>query len=147
MKIFLRQNVAKVGMAGEIVKVGDGYGRNFLIPKGLGVEITAENEQFYAQQKITLENRAKVIATETSMLAERLNQVTVTIKAKMHDDGKLYGAVTQSDITDLLSQQGFAVTKNQVNLSKPIKTKGTYKVVINLTSRLQSTITVIVAAE
>lgn len=147
MKVFLRQNVAKVGMAGEIVKVGDGYGRNFLIPKGLGVEVTPENEQFYAQRKVTIEKRAQVIESEISMLAEKINHIKLVVKGKMHDDGKLYGAVTQTDIVDLLAAQGVTVSKSQIKLDKPIKSKGTYKVGVHLSARLQSTVTLEVIAE
>jgi large subunit ribosomal protein L9 len=134
-------------LAGEIIKVGDGYGRNFLIPKGLAVEVTGENEAFYLKKQKNVEKREQVIATKTSMLAEKMNSIKVIIKKKMHDDGKLYGAVNPNEIVDLLAQKGVSISKNQIKLDKSIKSKGVYKVLVELTSRLQATITLEVLPE
>src|SRR5690242_14771926 len=101
MKVFLRQNIAKVGLAGEIIKVEDGYARNYLFPRNLAVEITGTNEAFYQKKVKSFEHRKEVIETETSMLAEKIKELAVTIKRKMHDDGKLYGAISQADIVDI----------------------------------------------
>ena len=147
MKVFLRKDVEKVGMSGEIIKVGDGYARNYLIPHGLAVEITKNNEGLYQSKIRTVEKRKEVIASQTSMLAEKINSTALTIKRKMHDDGKLYGAINASEIVDLLAQKGFAISKSQVEFDKSIKSKGTFKVTIKLTSRLQSTITLNIVPE
>lgn len=147
MKVFLRKDVEQVGLAGEIIKVGDGYGRNFLIPKGLAVEVTNDNETFYLKRQKTVEHRQEVIATKTSILADKISTIKLVIKRKMHDDGKLYGAVNPSEIADLLAQKGVNVSKNQIKLDKSIKSKGIYKVPVELTSRLQSTITLEVLPE
>jgi len=147
MEVFLRKNVEKVGMAGEIVKVGDGYARNFLFPKGLAVEITLQNKDQYVAKIRSVENRKEVIATQTSMFAENLNSVSLTLKRKMHDDGQLYGSINASEIVDALAEQGISINKSQVEFDKSIKSKGTFKVGIKLTTKLKSTITVTVKAE
>lgn len=147
MKVFLRKDVEKVGMSGEIIKVGDGYARNYLIPHGLAVEITKNNESIYQSKIRTVEKRKEVIASQTSMLAEKISSTTVTIKRKMHDDGKLYGAINASEVVDLLAQKGFTISKSQVEFDKSIKSKGTFKVTIKLTSRLQPTITLNIVPE
>jgi large subunit ribosomal protein L9 len=147
MEVFLRKNVEKVGMAGEIVKVGDGFARNFLLPKGLAVEITLQNKDQYATKIRNVENRKEVIASQTSMFAENLNSVSITLKRKMHDDGQLYGSINASEVVDALAAKGISINKSQVEFDKSIKSKGTFKVGIKLTTKLKSIITVTVVAE
>ena len=81
------------------------------------------------------------------MLAEKINGIKLTLKRKMHDDGKLYAAVNPSEIADLLAQEGFAITKSQIKMHKSIKEKGNFDVVVKLTSQLQSTIQLKVISE
>lgn len=147
MEVYLRKDVEKIGLAGEIIKVGDGFARNFLIPQGLAVEITSHNKTQYLSKIRKVENRKEVIASQTSMFAEKLNSVAITLKRKMHDDGQLYGSVNASEIVEALAAQGISITKSQVEFDKSIKSKGTFKVNIKITTRLQSTITVTIIAE
>jgi large subunit ribosomal protein L9 len=147
VKVYLNKNVEKIGMAGEIIKVEDGYARNYLIPRGLGIEITPQNENFYLNRAKTLENRKEVIESQTSMLAEKIKALKVTVKRKMHDDGKLYGAVTAVEVVDVLSQNGVAISKSQVVFDSTIKAKGTFEVTIKLSSRLQPKIKLMVVPE
>jgi len=141
MKVFLKEDIKNVGMAGEMVKVDDGFGRNYLIPKKLAVEVTDKNESTFKNKIKVIENRKEVINSKSSMLAERINSIVLTLKRKVHDDGKLYAAVNTSEIADLLAEQGIAVGKSQVLIEKSIKEKGSYKVTIKLTSTLQPQIT------
>lgn len=147
MEVYLRKDVEKIGLAGEIIKVGDGFARNFLIPKGLAVEITPHNKSQYLTKIRNVENRKEVIASQTSMFAEKLNTVSITLKRKMHDDGQLYGAINASEVVDALAAQGISITKSQVEFDKSIKSKGSFKVTIKLTTRLKSTISVTIIAE
>ena len=147
MEVYLRKDVEKIGLAGEIIKVGDGFARNFLIPKGLAVEITTHNKSQYVSKIRKVENRKEVIASQTSMLAEKLNGVSVTLKRKMHDNGQLYGSINALEIVDALAEQGISITKGQVEFDKPIKSKGSCKVSIKLTTRLTPAITVTIIAE
>lgn len=147
MEVYLRKDVEKIGLAGEIIKVGDGFARNYLIPQGLGVEITAQNKSQYLSKIRKVENRKEVIATQTSMFAEKLNTVSITLKRKMHDNGQLYGSINASEIMEALAAQGISITKGQVEFDKPIKSKGSFKVSIKLSTRLKSTITVTIIAE
>lgn len=147
MRVYLRQDVPKVGMAGEIVKVSDGYAQNFLFPKKLAVEITDDNISVYESRKRVIENRKEVIATETSMLAKKIEAITLVLKRKMHEGQRLYGAVAQVEIVDLLAQKGVKISKSQVLLEKSIKEKGTYPVTIKLSSRLQPACTLKVVPE
>lgn len=147
MEVYLRKNIAKIGLEGEIIKVGDGFARNFLIPKGLAIEINETNKSQFESKIKKVENRKEVIANETSMFAEKISTVSITIKKKMHDNGQLYGSINASEVVDALAKQGLSITKNQVEFDKTIKAKGTFKVGIKLTSRLRPTITATIISE
>lgn len=147
MEVYLYKDIEKIGLAGEIIKVGDGFARNFLIPQGLAVEITSHNRGQYLSKIRKVENRKEAIASQTSMFAEKLNTITVVLKRKMHDNGQLYGSINASEIVIALAEQGISITKSQVEFDKPIKSKGSFKVTIKLSTRLKSAITVTIIAE
>lgn len=147
MKVFLQKDVEKVGMAGEILKVNDGYARNFLIPRNIAVEITPKNEAHYKKQVKNVEHRKEVVDSKTSMLAERIKDLKLSLKRKMHDDGKLYGALNANEIVEALHNKGVSITKNQVIFGKSIKSKGTHEVTIKLTSRLKPSLHVSIKPE
>ena len=147
MKVFLLKDVEKVGLAGEVIKVADGYGQNFLVPRKLGVEITPANENFYKKQEKTVEHRKEVIASKTSMQAEKINGLKITLKRKMHDDGKLYGAVASSEVVEALAEKGISISKSQVEFNKSIKSKGVHEVIIRLSSSLKPAISVTILPE
>jgi len=137
MKVYLLKNIDKVGIAGEIIKVKDGYAKNFLFRQKAAIEVTKKNAAFFEAKAKTVENRKEVIASETSALSETIKDVKIVLKRKTHDDGKLYAAVNPTEIVDALAEQGIKVSKNQVKINKSIKAKGSYKVTIKLTSKLQ----------
>ena len=147
MEVYLRKDIEKIGLAGEIIKVGDGFARNFLIPQGLAVEVTDTNKSQYQSKIRKVENRKEVIATQTSMFAEKLNSVSLTLKRKMHDDGQLYGSINASEVVDALAEKGISITKSQVEFEKSIKSKGSFKVTIKLTTKLKPTITLNIVSE
>jgi large subunit ribosomal protein L9 len=147
MKVFLRKDIPQVGMAGTMVKVTDGYARNFLFPQGLAIEVTEDNVASFSKRAQTITVRKETIATKTSLLAEKIKGTKVVLKRKMHDDGKLYGAVSAHEIVDLLAQKGIAVSKSQIIFDKSIKAKGSHIITIKLTSKLQAPVTVEVISE
>lgn len=147
MKVFLLKDVEKIGFAGEIIKVSDGFGFNYLIPRKLGVEVTAQNEKSFENRKKVVEERKEAIASKTSMLAEKIKSIKLTLKRKLHDGDKLYGSVSSAEIVDLLSAQGVSVAKNQIEFNKTIKAKGSYDVTVKLSSTLQPKVTVLVVPE
>lgn len=137
MKVYLLKDVEKIGMAGEIIKTSEGYARNFLIPKKLGVEVTEKNEESFKNRLRKLEERKEVIETKTSMAAERIKDLELVLKKKMHDGDKLYAAIGANEIVDLLAKEGVSVSKSQVEFDKSIKSKGSYSVTIKLSSKLK----------
>jgi large subunit ribosomal protein L9 len=137
MRVFLLKDIENVGMTGEIVKVAEGFGMNYLIPRKLGVEITEKNEHQYKNRIKTVERRKEVIASKTSMLAEKIKSMKIQLKRKVHDRDKLFGSISQGEVVDLLAQKGVSVSKSQIDFGKSIKTTGTYDVTVKLSSKLQ----------
>jgi len=137
MKMYLLQDVAKVGFAGEIIKVSDGYAKNFLIPKKLGVEITDQNIKFYESKVKNVEHRKEALSSEQSMLSEKISNLKLTIKRKLHDADKLYASINAGDIVDLLAAESVKIGKSQVIFDKTIKKTGVYLVTVKLSSKLQ----------
>ncbi len=147
MKVFLLKDVEKVGCAGEMLKVKDGFAFNFLIPHGLAIIVTPENEHLFSKKIREIENRKQVIESKTSMLAERINSLKLILKRKKHDSDKLYGAVGAHEIVDLLSSEGIKVTKSQIIFNKAIKELGNFDITIKLSNSLQPKCSVKIVAE
>ncbi len=147
MRVWLRNDIEKIGMAGEIVNVKDGFGRNYLIARSLAVEVTDKNKAFYETRATSVDQRKEVIASQTSMQAEKINNMQLVLKRKMHDNGKLYGSINPAEIVDLLALKGISISKSQVVFGKSIKEQGEYKITIKLSSRLQPQIILKVTPE
>jgi len=147
MKIYLLKDIEQVGIAGEIIQVRDGFARNFIFPRKLGVQVTVANAPFFNGKAKSVEERKAVIASKTSMLAEKIKGLTLKIKHKVHDDGKLYAAVSAGEIVDLLAAEEVSVAKNQIVFDKSIKELGSYEITIKLSNKLQPKLVLKVMAE
>jgi large subunit ribosomal protein L9 len=147
MKVYLLKDVQGVGIAGEVVKVKEGYADNFLLPRKSAIKITKKNEAFYNSRVKQIDNRKEVMSSKTSMLGEKIKTMSLTLKRKMHDDGKLYASINPAEIVDLLAGEGVAVSKKQIKIDKAIKSKGNFEVTIKLTSQLQSILKLKIVAE
>jgi large subunit ribosomal protein L9 len=132
MEVILRQAVEKLGQPGDVVKVSDGYARNYLIPRGIAAEATPGNKKQIEQQRQRLEAAESARRESASDVALRLEQVSLTFSARVGDEGKLFGSVTASDIVQQLEGQGYHIEKRQVDLHEPIKALGVYRVPIRL---------------
>lgn len=142
MKVYLLQNIEKVGVAGEIINVSEGYAQNFLFPRKMAMKVTDGNEEFFEKRAKKVEHRKEVIESETSMLSERIKDLVITLKKKIHDDNRLYAAVNPIDIVDALALQQIKISKSQVVFDKSIKVVGSHKITIKLSSKLQPQMTV-----
>jgi large subunit ribosomal protein L9 len=147
VKVYLLKDIEKIGIAGEIINAKEGYAKNFLIPRKLGIIITKSNQEYYSKKVKHVVHRKEVVESKSSMLAEKIKSMTLTLKRKMHDDGKLYGAINRTEIVELLDAKGIKVAKNQIELDKSIKSKGAFDVTVKLSSRLQPKIKLNVVAE
>lgn len=142
MKVYLLKSVEKVGIAGEILNVSEGYAQNFLFPRKLAMKVTDGNLKFFEGRAKVVENRKEVIETETSMLSERIKDLVITLKKKIHDDNRLYAAVNPVDVVEALALQQIKISKSQVVFDKSIKAVGSYPVTIKLSSKLKPQMTV-----
>ncbi len=132
MEVILRQSVEKLGHPGDIVKVSPGYGRNFLLPRGLAYEATPGNRKRIEQERQRLDSAEEQRRGAASEVAAKLEQVSLTFSARVGEEGKLFGSVTSADIAQQLEQQGFHIEKRQIELHDAIRALGVYRVPIRL---------------
>jgi large subunit ribosomal protein L9 len=147
MKVILREDVEKLGKAGEVVKVADGYGRNFLIPRRLAVLADVRNMKALEHDRRVIETRAKKVRKGAAATAERLAAVSLTIPAKAGEEGRLFGAVTSRDIAEALEKAGAPVDRKTIQLPDPIKQVGDYKVKVRVAADIVPEISVRVVPE
>ncbi|MCI0433366.1 MAG: 50S ribosomal protein L9 [Gemmatimonadetes bacterium] len=134
IKVILRQGLATLGEAGEIVSVRPGYARNYLLPRGLAYEASAANIRQLEDEKRRAEHRVKREYLEARRRAAQLEGVSLTFHAKAGEESKLFGSITSADIADRLGEQGldFEVDRRSIDLDEPIKALGVYTVAIRL---------------
>ncbi len=147
MKIILREDVEKLGKAGEVVKVKDGYGRNYLIPRQLAVLANVRNMKALDHDRRTIETRAKKTQKAAEATSATLSAVSLTIPAKAGEEGKLFGAITSRDIAEALGKAGVTVDRKAIQLADPIKQVGDYKVKIRVAADVHPEISVSVVPE
>ncbi len=137
MNVYMLKDVENVGMNGQIVKVSDGYGTNYLIPQGFAKEVREAEMPFYKNRVVQQKVTAEVLTSKVAMLAERIKALHVTIKKTVHDNGKLYGAISVDEIVDCLKEKEITIDRKQVEFEKAIKTTGEYQVAIKLSSKFK----------
>ena len=147
MEVILLENIDKLGSRGQVVKVADGYGRNYLLPKKLAVAATPQNLKHMEQQRVRflkLEAKEKGDAQE---LATLLQGVSVTLTRKSGEKGTLFGSVTAIDIAEKLAVQGYNIDRRKIALDSPLKVLGEYDVPIKLHRDVTASIKVRVESE
>jgi large subunit ribosomal protein L9 len=147
MKVILREAVEKLGKAGEVVKVADGFGRNFLIPRQLAVLANVRNMKTLDHDRRVIETRSKKTRKTAEAMAATLSAVSLTLPAKAGEEGKLFGAVTSRDIAEALGKAGMTVDRKAIQLAEPIKQVGDYKVKIRVAADVVPEISVSVVPE
>ncbi|MGN0712874.1 MAG: 50S ribosomal protein L9 [Anaerovoracaceae bacterium] len=148
MVVILNRDIKGTGKAGDVVKVSDGYARNMLIPRGWATEATEGNVRSLEKQKaIAAEKKAEEKAAAQAQ-AEKIKTLSVTIKTKAGDGGKIFGSITSKDIADALkAQHKLTVDKKKIQLDSPIKQTGEMEVAIKLYPEVTTTLKVIIVAE
>ena len=148
MQIILLEKVVNVGNLGDVVKVKDGYARNFLIPQKMARRATASAVAEFEVKRAELEKAAAAKLSASQAEGEKLSGMTVSISQKAGVDGRLFGSVTNFDIAEALSKQGFAVEKAQVRMpTGPLKTTGEHPVAVALHTDVVVEITIAVVGE
>jgi large subunit ribosomal protein L9 len=145
MDVILLERVAKLGQMGEVVRVKDGFARNFLLPRGKALRATKENRSRFETMKVELEARNLAAKGEAEKVASKLDGQSFTVLRQAAEGGQLYGSVTPRDLTALVTERGFAVNRSQIALNTPIKSIGLHKVPVVLHPEVEVTISVTVA--
>jgi large subunit ribosomal protein L9 len=138
MEVILRETVKKLGTAGEVVTVKNGYARNYLIPRGLAYRATEANKRRIESEKKSHAQRLAAEHTGAEGLAAALNEVELHFTAKAGEGDKLFGSITSSDIADQLAEKGYQVDKRIIELEEPIKMIGIYKVPVRLHAEVKA---------
>jgi large subunit ribosomal protein L9 len=145
MEVILLERVAKLGQMGEVVRVKDGFARNFLLPKGKALRATDANKAKFEVMKVDLQAKNLATKAEAEKVSSKLDGKSFPVLRQASETGQLYGSVTPRDLADLLNANGFEVDRNQIALNVPIKLIGQHKVPVLLHPELEVTITVNVA--
>ncbi|MFZ0629776.1 MAG: 50S ribosomal protein L9 [Acidobacteriaceae bacterium] len=147
MEVILREDVSNLGHRGDVVKVADGYGRNFLLPKNLAMEATPANKAVIEQMKSAAVRRSAKEKTEAEQLVTQLNSVSLTFTRKVGESDHLFGSVTSVDIAQQLAAQGFNIDRRKVQLEEPLKSTGEFHVPVKLHREVTAHIAVTVKGE
>jgi len=145
MDVILLERVGKLGQMGDVVRVKDGFARNFLLPRGKALRATADNKARFEEMKAELQARNIELKSGAEKVAAKLDGKTVVVIRQASEAGQLFGSVSPRDIASLLNADGGEVNRSQVALNAPIKTIGQYKVPLTLHPDVETLITVIVA--
>jgi large subunit ribosomal protein L9 len=145
MDVILLERIAKLGQMGDKVRVRDGYARNFLLPQGKALRATEANRKRFESERSQLEARNLERRGEAEAVAVKLDGQSFVVVRQAGETGQLYGSVSTRDLTEILDEAGFKVSRNQVELTQPIKTIGLHRVAIALHPDVESAITVNIA--
>ena len=147
MRVILKEDVAHVGNMGDIVKVSDGYGRNYLIPQGLAELATEERAKAFAHQKAMIEHKKAKLHKEAEDLKVKVDGTVVKlVRAGVKDDTRIHGAVTNRDVADALAAMDIVVDKRKIDM-QPIRELGEHEVAVKLVHDVIATVKVVVVAE
>jgi len=147
MEVILREDVEKLGSRGQVVKVADGYARNFLLPKRLAVTATDANKKIVEQERQAHLRREAKLVGEAQDLAKMLGGVTVSFVQKAGENDQLFGSVTSKDIAEALEKQNYTIDRRKIQLEDPIKQLGEFKVPVRLHKDVTTEVTVVVTKE
>lgn len=147
MRVILKETIDTLGIAGTECDVAAGYGRNYLLPQGKAILATPQNRKVMEQAKAKLELQIAKERKIAEEMADKIKTVVCTIKAKVHEDVRLYGSVTTHDIKESLNKQDITLERRSILLAEPIKELGEYKVPIRLYKDVEPEITVNVIEE
>jgi len=147
MEIILREDVERLGSRGQVVKVADGYARNFLLPKRLAVAATDSNRKIVEQERQAHLRREAKQKGEAEDLSKLLSGVTVIIAQKAGENDQLFGSVTSKDVAEALARKNYTIDRRKIQLDEPIKQIGEYKIAVRLHRDVTAEVTVQVVKE
>ena len=145
MEVILLERMARLGQMGDVVRVKDGFARNFLLPRGKALRATNENRTRFEAMKSDLQARSQSLKNDANQVAEKLDGKSFTVLRQASESGQLFGSVSPRDLVGLLAAGGYTVSRSQIALNTPIKMIGRHKVPISLHPEIETTISMIVA--
>jgi len=132
MEIILLEDILPLGKAGDLVKVSDGYGRNYLIPNELAIKATPKNRKKLEHEKRFAQEKTEKVKRDAEKLANKIEEFSCTITKPVGESGKLFGSVTSKELEEHLNENGFQIERKQIELEEPIKSLGVYTIPIRL---------------
>jgi large subunit ribosomal protein L9 len=147
MEVILKEDVAKLGSRGDVVKVAEGYGRNFLLPKKLAIEATKGNKAVIEQMKAAALRRSAKEKAQAEELAKQFEGLSVSFQRRSGEHDQLFGSVTAGDIADALNRKGFSLDRRKVQLHEPLKTLGEFTVPVKLHKDITTHLKVVIEKE
>ena len=142
MELLLLKNVTDVGKKGDVVRVRDGFARNFLLPQDLAIPATRANKQFFADQRARSAKRKAKEKDAAEKRAKEMKDLTIKLEVRAGDGDKLYGSVTAEDLRLELEKQGHVFEKKQVRIKEPLKTLGTHQIDLEIYPQVKTRLTV-----
>lgn len=147
MEVILREHVDNLGRRGEVVKVADGYARNYLLPRKLALPVTEANRRQIERERVKLEARELAERQEAESAAARISAIDISIARRVGENDTLYGSVTAADVTEALAAKGVDVDRRKVQLHEPIKALGEFQVPIKIHREVTAQVKVTVTRE
>jgi large subunit ribosomal protein L9 len=147
MEVILKEDVAKLGNRGDVVKVAEGYGRNYLLPRKLAIEATIANKAVIDQMKAAAVRRTAKEKTEAEALAKQFEGLSVSFTRKSGENDQLFGSVTSSDIAEALEKKSFHIDRRKIQLHEPLKSVGEFDIPVKLHKDVTTHLKVVIQKE
>ena len=147
MEVILKEDVAKLGNRGDVVKVAEGYGRNYLLPRKLAIEATIANKAVIDQMKAAAMRRTAKEKTEAEALAKQFEGLSVSFERKSGENDQLFGSVTSSDIAEALEKKSFHIDRRKIQLHEPLKSVGEFDIPVKLHKDVTTHLKVVIQKE
>jgi len=147
MEVILKEDIAKLGSRGDVVKVAEGYGRNYLLPRKLAIQANAGNKAVIEQMKSASLRRSAKEKTQAEELAKQFDGVSLSFQRRSGENDQLFGSVTSGDIVDALTKKGFNLDRRKVQLHEPLKTVGEFAIPVKLHKDVTAHLKVVIEKE
>jgi large subunit ribosomal protein L9 len=147
VEVILRDDVANLGKIGDVVRVKPGYARNFLFPRGLAIEASSNNLRVLEHQKRVISAKRDRERKGAEAVASKLDGLRLTVRARVGEEGRLFGSVTNLDVERLLAEKGFTVERRRIDLPEPLKQLGTFPIVVHVGREVRATVQLTIEAE
>jgi large subunit ribosomal protein L9 len=147
MEVILKEDVAKLGSRGDVIKVAEGYGRNFLLPRKLAIEASAGNKKVIDQMRAAAVRRSAKEKTQAEELSKQFDGLSVSFQRRSGENDQLFGSVTSGDIADALEKKSFNIDRRKIQLHEPLKTLGEFTIPVKLHKDVTAHLKVVIEKE